>query len=250
MRELPIDKLDSLLTLAAARCVQDEAESFLSADISGIEDNPALEKKILNGRLLKNIRGGDRITRRGIKWTIKISALVALLCLSIAFTACMFVPVIREAIWNTIVEWYEDHMEVSFTDSEIETEAPTEPLQDEIPTSIERKARLTYLPEGIEVREESFSKLRYHVTAYMPNGEWKFAFSQSIIDGSDSFVNNESGDIVYLRVNDHTAIFTEYKGEEVVYSLVWQDGAYRYTLYGYFDSVTELIKIAEGVGLP
>jgi hypothetical protein len=246
MRELPVDKLDAILTLAAARCVQDEAEAFLSADISGIPDNPELEKKILNGTLGSN-NSHSRGKKRGIKWAIKIGALVALLCMSIAFTACMFVPVIREVVWNTIVEWYEDHIEVSFSDTEMETEAPTEPPEDEIPTSIEQTARLTYLPEGYVVGSENLSKSQYYVDYYVPSGEWKLAFYQGIIDGSNSFMDNESSNIVYLKVNDYGAVLTEYEGEQTVYSLVWQDTQYRYTLYGYFDSVTEMIKIAEGI---
>ena len=248
MRELPVDKLDAILTLAVARCVQDEAEAFLSADISGIPDNPELEKKILEGTLGSgNGSRNSRGKKRGIKWAIKIGALVALLCMSVAFTACMFVPVIREAVWNTIVEWYEDHIEVSFSDSEVETEPPTEPPEDEIPTSIEQTARLTYLPEGYVLGEETHSNLWYYVNGYTQNGDWKFVLSQGIIDGSNFFMDNESGDIIHLKVNEYGAVFTEYEGKPNVYSLMWQDAEYRYTLYGYFDSVTEMIKIAEGV---
>ena len=250
MRELPVDKLDAILTLAAARCVQDEAEAFLSADISGIPDNPELEKKILEGTLGSgNGSRNSRGKKRGIKWAIKIGALVALLCMSVAFTACMFVPVIREAVWNTIVEWYEDHIEVSFSDSEVETEPPTEPPEDEIPTSIEQTARLTYLPEGCVMGDESVSKSQYYVNCYTQSGEWKFAFCQRLIDGSNSFLDNESGNIIHLKVNEYGAVFTEYEEEQVIYSLVWQDAEYRYSLYGYFDSVTEMVQIAESFEL-
>ncbi len=246
MRELPVDKLDAILTLAAARCVQDEAEAFLSADISGIPDNPELEKKILNGTLGSN-NSHSRGKKRGVKWAIKIGALVALLCMSIAFTACMFVPVIREVVWNTIVEWYEDHIEVSFSDTEMETEAPTEPPEDELPTSIEQTARLTYLPEGCVIGDETSTQSQYLMNVYVQNGEWKFSFCQRPFDGSNSFLDNESSNIVYMKVNEYGAVFTEYEGERAVYSLVWQDAKYRYTLYGYFDSLTEMIKIAENV---
>ena len=248
MRELPVDKLDAILTLAAARCVQDEAEAFLSADISGIPDNPELEKKILNGTLGSN-NSNSRGKKRGIKWAIKIGALVALLCLSIAFTACMFVPVIREVVWNTIVEWYEDHIEVSFSDTEMETEAPTEPPEDDIPTSIEQTARLTYLPEGCVVGDEMLMEVQYYADVCSQSGEWKFSLCQGIIDGSNSFLDNESGDVIHLKVNENSAVLTEHQGERIVYSLMWQDAAYRYTLYGYFNSVTEMIQIAEGVEL-
>lgn len=250
MRELPVDKLDAILTLAAARCVQDEAEAFLSADISGIEDNPELERMILEGTLgggngSRNSRG----KKRGFKWAIKIGALVALLCMSVAFTACMFVPVIREVVWNTIVEWYEDHIEVSFSDTEMETEAPTEPPEDELPTSIEQTARLTYLPEGYVEGDGVLSNFQYWVNYCTQNDEWKFYFRQSIIDGTNSFLDNESSKVIYLKVNEYSAVFTEYEGENPAFSLVWSDAKYRYSLYGYFNSITEMIQIAESVEL-
>ena len=248
MRELPVDKLDAILTLAAARCVQDEAEAFLSADISGIPDNPELEKKILEGTLGSgNGSRNSRGKKRGFKWAIKIGALVALLCLSIAFTACMFVPVIREVVWNTIVEWYEDHVEVSFSDSEVETEAPTDPPEDEIPTSIEQTARLTYLPEGCVIGDESQNTLQYQATIYSNDGTWKFLLMQNLAGDLNSFVGNEEVNAIHLKIGEHSAILVEYEGIETVYSLVWQDTEYRYSLYGYFTSLTELIQVAEGV---
>ena len=248
MRELPVDKLDAILTLAAARCVQDEAEAFLSADISGIPDNPELEKKILNGTLGSN-NSHSRGKKRGVKWAIKIGALVALLCLSIAFTACMFVPVIREVVWNTIVEWYEDHIEVSFSDTEMETEAPTEPPEDELPTSIEQTARLTYLPEGYVVGDESRNTLQYQATVYAKDGTWRFVLMQNLADNLDSFVDSEEDKTIHLKIGERNAVLVEYEESNSVYSLVWQDDGYRYILYGCFASLTELIQVAEGVAI-
>lgn len=47
MKELHIEKFDALLSLAAAECVKDEATAFVSADLSGVEDNPRMLRKIL-----------------------------------------------------------------------------------------------------------------------------------------------------------------------------------------------------------
>ena len=129
MRELHMEKFDVLLSLASAECVKEEAEAFLSADISEIADNPQMLRKVLGG------------SRKG-KWhTVKIILLVALLCMSIAFTACMLVPEIRQAIWNVLVRGHDDHVEINFEEN---SEANSVTPVMEYPKTIEKKMELTY----------------------------------------------------------------------------------------------------------
>lgn len=229
MKELHIDRFDALLSLAAAECVRDEAAAFLSADVSEIEDDPKMLRKILG-------------VSRQSKWkAIKLVVLVALLCMSIAFTACMLVPEIRNAVWNVLVKGHGDHVEIGFGTGE--SEEATDPPVTDFPETIEQKMVLTYVPEGCVANDEITASLLYQIYYYTDTGELKFYLTQSVVDGTYSFLDNEVGQIAHVEVNGHKAVFIE--EESSVYSLIWQDEQYRYTIYGKFDSMYELIKIAE-----
>ncbi len=233
MQELHIDKFDALLSLAAAECVKEEAAAFLSADVSEIADNP---------KMLKNILGMSR--KR--KWkTVKMIVLVALLCMSIAFTACMLVPEIRNAVWNVLVKHHGDHVEIEFDTGE--TEEATEPPVLEYPETIEQKMVLNYVPEGCVKGEEIEISSQYHVYYYTVTGDLKFYIIQNVIVGANSFADSESSQIARLEVHQKEAILFE--SEEKTLSLIWQDDHYRYAIKGSFSSISELVKVAESISL-
>ncbi|MBO5042306.1 MAG: DUF4367 domain-containing protein [Clostridia bacterium] len=232
MKELHMEKFDALLSLASAECVKEEAEAFLSADISEIGDNPQMLRKVLGG------------SRKG-KWhTVKIILLVALLCMSIAFTACMLVPEIRQAIWNVLVRGHDDHVEINFEEnSEKNSITPVA----EYPNTIEKKMELTYVPEGYAINDERLSPIQYSIGYSNSKGEWKFTISQSVIDIIDSFVNEYEGKISSIEIDGFDAILIECNEGSFSHKLIWQDDHYRYIVCGYFPSTNEIIKIAEGV---
>lgn len=233
MKELHIDRFDALLSLAAAECVRDEAAAFLSADVSEIEDDPKMLRKILG-------------VSRQSKWkAIKLVALVALLCMSIAFTACMLVPEIRNAVWNVLVKGHGDHVEIGFGTGE--SEEATDPPVTDFPETIEQKMVLTYVPEGCVKGEEVDMSSQYHIYYYSESGELLLHITQNSIINSESYMDCEKGHYVRLRMNNYDAILIENFNDEIMYSLIWQDEQYRYTLNSSFFSGPELVRIAEGI---
>ena len=232
MKELHMEKFDALLSLASAECVKEEAEAFLSTDISEIADNPQMLRKVLGG------------SRKG-KWhTVKIILLVALLCMSIAFTACMLVPEIRQAIWNVLVRGHDDHVEINFEENS-ETNSITPVM--EYPKTIEKKMELTYVPEGYIKGEECILDGQYKVTYYSEEGDYAFNITQGILETTDSCVNNINTSIMQLKIGHHDAVLIEKDANEMIYSLVWQDSQYRYIVDGSFTSISELILVAESI---
>ena len=55
------------------------------------------------------------------------------------------------------------------------------------------------------------------------------------------------GKFARKRINGNEGILVEYPDVPGLYYLVWQDESYQYSLYGSFSSVSELMKIAEGI---
>ncbi len=231
MKELHIDRFDALLSLASAESVRKEAEEFLSADISNIEDNP---------RMLRRIMGESRRS----KWqTVKIIALVALLCMSIAFTACMLVPEIRNALWSVLVRERESSVEIGF---ETEGDIVTEPTVEGYPKTIEKKMELSYVPNGCIESDEVLTSMQYRIY-YTNDVDWKFHITQSTISDVDSFINDNVGQTTYIEICGSQAILIKYYNDDLLYSLTWQDDQYRYIIYGSFSSVNEIIRIAKGI---
>ncbi|MBE6557708.1 MAG: DUF4367 domain-containing protein [Ruminococcaceae bacterium] len=236
MKELHIDRFDTLISLAAADCVKEEASAFSGQDVSGIERDP---------RVLRRILGRSRKSR----WkTVKLILLVALLCMSVAFTACMLVPEIRHAVWNVLIKNHGDHIEIGF-DTDVETEAPTEPPAENYPETIEKKMALTYVPEGCVKGDDVTTSMQHQIFYYTDSGDWKFFATQSTITESNTFVDDESGQVAYIEVNGFKAVLVEYFEGESLYSLTWQDEHYRFTVYGVFSSMNEIVKIGEGISV-
>lgn len=233
MKELHIDRFDALLSLAAAECVRDEAAAFLSADVSEIEDDPKMLRKILG-------------VSRQSKWkAIKLVVLVALLCMSIAFTACMLVPEIRNAVWNVLVKGHGDHVEIGFGTGE--SEEATDPPVTDYPETIEQKMVLTYVPEGCVKREEIYMDSLYHVLYYSESGELIVLVTQSVVNRTESYSDNKDDKIIHLTIGDCDAILIENNTNEFMLSLVWQDERYRYIISSSLLMEAEILKIAEGL---
>lgn len=234
MKELHMEKFDALLSLASAECVKEEAEAFLSADISEIGDNPQMLRKVLGG------------SRKG-KWhTVKIILLVALLCMSIAFTACMLVPEIRQAIWNVLVRERDSSVEIDFETNE-EAVPANASIGGEYPATIERKMQVTYVPEGFSVSTDVLRPGQYVISYMSEDGKKDFLISQAVINNVNSFVNENEGQITYIEIAGTEAILMKCNNESFIYKLVWQDDQYRYMICGSFVPANEIIRIAEGI---
>lgn len=234
MKELRTDKFDLLISSSAEYCVLDEAKEFLAQDVTHVEDDPKLRRKIL---------GHHKSVMR--MYFPKIACIAILICLSLFFTACMCVPSIRIAIWNAFVQLYDDHAKITFGD---ETDPPeTESVEMTYPDHIIDRIKLTYCPEGYNKKNETITNTLYKADYLNEKGNMMFYIAQNVKDGSDIYVDSELGVIKETNIHHFPAILVECHGEENTYMLVWQDDNYRYTIFGAFESVAELIKIAEGI---
>lgn len=233
MKELQTDKFDLLISSASEHCVCDEAEAFLAQETAHVEDNPRLRRKILGYRKSERTH------------FLKIACVAILICLSLLFTACMCVPSIRTAIWNVFAQLYDDHAKITFGD---ETEPPeTESVEMIYPDHIIDCVELTYCPDGYIMKNETLTHILYRVDYISTHGDKMFYIAQNVIDGSDVYVDSELGIIKEVSVNQFPAILVECYETDNKYMLIWQDYNYRYTIFGTFESVSELFKIADGI---
>lgn len=257
------DSLDALIKLSCSTCMDTEVDEFLSAPIDYPEDVKA--KRKIYRRIQKLTKLTKTPKHPTARKTLRVIAIAAALLLSIAFVACMSIPEVREAIWEAVVEVYEDYVSIDFVEPNRESDAiittpantaadtsqnttttePTEPSRPEPPKSIVETNAPIFVPEGYEMFESETDKL-YWVDYFSLSSNDMYSFTQSVIQESFYKGNSEEGTLSEIQLNGLTAILITYdKPNE--YGLYWQDSQYQYSLYGIFESYNQLISIGSSV---
>ena len=224
-----MDKLDILICLAAQECIEREANEFMSLEVT---EDALTERKIR--KIEKKCRQAEKGYTRF--HALKVACVACLVVISLMFTACMSIKEVRTAIWNVIVDYYEDHIAVNFgsddgkpdtdpsgsqngpagdtsdnnngnqpvvddgkddEDNKPADEKPTDETPTvEIPTTIEQKAYLSFLPEGYSSEILHQTEKQVFI-GVNKDSELKFYFIQSTIVSTDNiFVDYEKGDKV------------------------------------------------------
>ena len=117
------------------------------------------------------------------------------------------------------------------------------------PKTIEQKAVATYLPEGYSSLLTIDDSIMVSFDYYDAEGNIKFVLMQTIIDenGDLTVDKSEEDTLERIKVNDFKGILISYADKKNGYQIVWRDESYTYWIYGEFESVDELLKIAEGI---
>lgn len=263
------NNFELLLFAASEDCCNKQAEDFLNVDGSGFEITEEQRKRMKS--MARKYTKKERKRSPTFKWIVA----ACLLSLSICFTACVSIPEIREAIKNFFLEWSEDFVSIGFGETkednskyeEIEMgenvggesnsseDTLTEPSGSsseqtipDPPTEILKKAYATYLPGDYTSKVELDSRLYYTVN-YYENSEYIFSIMQNIITQDLYWRNSESHKIYTANINGFDAIIVENIDMDNVYSILWQDNEYEYSIMGIFSSIDEIIKVAEGIKL-
>ena len=147
------DKLDLLIAWAARDCENDEAEKFKNIDTSGVVLSAGFyaRKRRLIGRY--KLRPALAVCR---KCFVRVAvALMALM--SIGFLTVMAIPNVRNAMFDAVVEWYENYVSVRFEAGGgdepggiASVDPDTTSASVTPPTKIEKIMKPTYVPQGAE----------------------------------------------------------------------------------------------------
>lgn len=255
------DSFDALIKLSCSTCMDTEADEFLSAPIDYPVDVKAKRKNYR--RIQKLTKLTQKTKHPTARKTLRVIAIAAALLLSLAFVACMSIPKVREAIWEAVVEVYEDYISIDFVEPISESNADltfpagttvststtksTVTPRPEPPKSIIETNAPTFVPDGYEMFENETDKI-YTIDYFSLNSDDMFNFTQSIIQGSYYKGNSEEGSVSEISLNGLPAILIIYNDSNE-YGLYWQDNLYQYSLYGIFDSYEQLVAIASSVSI-
>ena len=112
------DKLDYMLYMVAAECCKTDVEKFDSIDDSNVSFTPDFYRK--QNRIIRKYK--YRPMFKAIKKIASRVAIVLMAILSAGFITVMAVEPLREALYETIIEWYDDYLTIRFEPIDRETE--------------------------------------------------------------------------------------------------------------------------------
>lgn len=242
-----IDKLDLIIAWAARDCENDEAEKFKNIDTSGVVLSAGFyaRKRRLIGRY--KLRPALAVCR---KCFVRVAvALMALM--SIGFLTVMAIPNVRNAMFDAVVEWYEDYVSVRFEPSGAQEPDGTSDIDPDTtvasvtpPTKIEKIMKPTYVPQGAE--EDIVLSNTFGVTIdYYSGDNMILSFTQTLFDNGKKLLDNGIPDMRDIEINGNSAITFRHESEGDV--VIWTDGEYYYQLRSAALGIDELVKIASSV---
>ena len=197
-----------------------------------------LSERVINN-IEKIIRRESKVER--FKQTRKVLskvAVIALIVISVVFTAMMSVSAIRTAIWEIITEWYEEYIAIGYEPEE--GYGVVEP-----PKMIEEIRKPTLLPLGAE--EEIGVNLRSRFSSdYYIGDECYVSFKQSLLTNHTSNLDGEGASVEEIMIGKHQAWLFTYENKDYVY-IVWNDSEYSYQISSMILSIDELLLIAESI---
>lgn len=248
------DKLDVLIALVAKDCGNDDVEMFKNLDTS----NVSLSKRFY-ARQRRAINRYERKPAITILKKFLIRAAIALMMLmSIGFMTVMALPGVRSAVFEAVVEWYENYVAVHFEpydtysyESDIkisEPEVTDESLESNVEnvflTEIETVKKPMYVPDGAE-ENIVLNRKSGLVIDYCTNECTIMTFSQTPYKNYDKFFDNEANRFYEIDVNGCSGFVFEFELEDK--TVVWTDGVYCYSIYSTVLDIDEMIKIASSV---
>lgn len=244
-----LDKLDVLIGLAIKDLVDEETERYMNADVSGITFSNSYyrrKRQVINRHMMrKHIAVVKKVASR--------VAIVILCILSAAFITVMSVSALRNAIWDAIVEWYDDYISIRFeapvadsNDTEYSDSVHDEnPVIVSPPTEILEYRKPMYIPEGVEEVVVLQSKGAYIIDYYIGD-ELQYSYKQGLLNDDNKRVNNEDSIVYEIYVDQKkVTIFESENSLETI--LVWEDGEYTYIFTSYI-TLDKLIEIVQSIG--
>ena len=251
------DKLDHLIALAASKCLDEEAKALMDADTSNVkfdDDYYRKRKKAINKY---KRRHSLRLTKTvAIRVAAAIMIMITLTC---ALIGC--VPKWRRAIYNAIVEWYDNYFSVTYEDPDAtpaETRHPetTEAEPEEanagepeeskpVPTYIEEVRKPRDLPDGVWEDVLAQNLTTTNIDYYLGE-EYLFSFSQRLLKANDKALDNEDATVTYINVNGNDATIVKYVNKREL-NILWDDGEYTYHIFSTECDTETLIMYAESV---
>lgn len=224
------DKLDCMLFAAAGGFCSEEVEKFMNLDVSDVPESARYIRK--RKRMIAKQRHKPFFSAcRRVARTV---AVVLVIIFSLGFITVMSVSALRNAVFDVIVDWFENYVQVVFACDDPGENAGLE---------IEDLKKITGLPEGVE-EEIEYEYGKHYTVNYFFDGERICSLRQHIYWKNTTYIDNEGLIIEEITIDGHTAHLFE--TENGVTRLYWSDGVYSYIIVCFSESL-DIVELAKSV---
>ncbi len=225
-------KIDALLVIAANKLVEKDVNYLHSINTSDIIITKKLDRKIR-----RRIRIYDKRTVwSGMPIAFRRVVAAALVFCTVSFCACMSVSAVREAVWGTILKWYDKFVSVFY----VTEETP--------PTIIEEYREPQLHPAKLTRIVAAQSEKQYVIIYNDINNNMVMVYQQFLInDKSAVQIDNEDCTMKSVKVNLNEGTMFIYKDNKII--ITWHDNNYAYILQleSSLADAEAIIQIAESV---
>lgn len=223
------DKLDALIILSGSILIEKNVGLYKNTNISIIERPRSLDR-----RVQRNINKEKRKQEFGTfyKYGRRFVAALLIVC-TLSFAVVMSVDAAREAVWNAIVEFFDDYLSISYK------------TETQLPNTIEEVKNV--YPENKELEKQVVLESdTIRSVVYRKNGTKVISYIQELLNEKDIWFDNENTIVENVKIGEITAVLM-FRVDQQTYSLNWSDGIYAYSLESHSSDISkeELITMAE-----
>ena len=251
------DKLDLMIFLVAKDCGNDDVEMLDSLDTSEV----VLDKHFYRKR--------DRIVAKQkhyptiliLKKGLLRIAVALLIIMSLGFTTVMAIAPLREALFEVVIEWYEDYLTIRYDpagegennaedgngDDVVDNDDDSIPNAPAVtpPATIEEVRKPTYIPEGMIEDTVLQNKAMVYIDYYL-NDELLYTFNQMLLSERDKYLDNVGVEVTTININGYEGIVFQ-SIETNGLSVVWSDNQYVYHVIAQTTDWEEIIIFCQSV---
>ena len=184
----------------------------MSVDTSNVHIPASVERRIRHMINKERRRNEYGVVYKAAK---QAAAIILVICTA-AFAFTMSVEAVREALWSTVIQWYEDYISI------------THVTYDNPPEIIEEKKEPAAIPDDW-VREVLVDSQSMYYIQYSCNNEEILYFRQGVLGGFEDWIDNESSALEYITINGHEGTYIVLLDKGYGY-LLWSDGCYSYLM--------------------
>lgn len=170
--------------------------------------------------------------------TLKRVAVVFLIVTSVAFASAMSVKAVREALWDIIVGWYEEYIQLDFTKENSTVDSTTD-------SAFEFEYKEPKLDVGYERYVIAQKSNRFFVE--YEREKVLICYSQTLLDSHKTATSNNDTTITKITINNYDGYAFNYKRDNMEQNkIMWEDDTYIYSVSANLP-LDELKAIAETI---
>lgn len=277
MKYVENEKLNLLIKFAMYDYEDPDVEEFKNLDDSDVvfsEKYYARKKRLLNKYRMRQ----KLVSAKKVLSAVSVACLIIVLSIGISIVS---VSSLRKAVWNAIIEWYEDYFTIRYEMPEEVVEVTTEQATDATteysadgttnqdtdelndgngeevptdsqqvisvtpPTKIETVKKPTYLPNGVEGELVIQNKATI-LYEYYNGDDFVFYYTQTVYKSDEKHFDSESARVREIESGEYKFLLIEYK-KNTEKVLLWDDKMYLYKITFEDASIDEMINVAKSV---